>query len=167
MKREAGVAETLRLDAAGWSNPALPVVIHRGRVPVGDPDAIEATLAANGWRPDWRDGVYGFHHFHSTAHEALACSAGWAELTLGGPEGERVRVAAGDLIVLPAGTGHCRETASDDFLVVGAYPDGQTWDVCREPADADSAARVAAVPLPASDPVDGPGGDLTQLWRDE
>lgn len=158
--------ETLTLDPNQGvpNNPALPVLVYRGVVPIGDPDAIEAKLRGNGWRPDWRDGVFPYHHYHSTAHEALACTSGSTELMLGGEGGHAVRVAAGDLLVLPAGTGHCRIAASTDFLLVGAYPDGQHWDICREAADAATLARIAAVPLPAADPVGGRDGPLPYLW---
>lgn len=161
--------EALMLDPNGWvpNNPGLLVLVYRGVVPAGDPDAIEATLRQNDWRPDWRDGVYPFHHDHSTAHEALACTAGSAQLMLGGEDGRELRVKAGDLLVLPAGTGHCRIDASHDFLLVGAYPDGQDWDVCREAADTATLARIAAVPLPQADPVGGDKGPLTRLWSDK
>ena len=158
--------EVLRLATLGWSHPHLPVLLYRGGVPAGDPDAIEAVLAGNGWRPDWRDGVYPFHHFHSTAHEALACSTGCAVLTLGGPDGDQVTIAAGDLLVLPAGTGHRRESASADFLLVGAYPDGQRWDVCRSAANPPAQARIAAVARPTADPLGGADGTLMQQWGD-
>ena len=157
--------EVLRLDTARWSHPSLPVLIYRGAVEAGDPADVEARLAANGWRPDWRDGVYAFDHFHSNAHEALACTARFAELRLGGPEGSAVSLRAGDLLVLPAGTGHRRLSADRDFLVVGAYPDGRGWDVCREAADADDRARIAAVPTPSTDPLQGVDGPLVRLWR--
>ena len=158
--------ETLTLgpNRALPNNPALPVLIYREVVPIDDPDATEATLRENGWRPDWRDGVYPYHHYHSTAHEALACTSGSAELMLGGKGGHAVHVAAGDLLVLPAGTGHCRITASTDFLLVGAYPDSQHWDVCREAADVATLARIAAVALPDADPVGGRDGPLPHLW---
>ncbi len=158
--------ETLMLSPNGWvpNNPALPVLLYRRAVPAGDADAIEETLGRNDWRPDWRDGVYPYHHYHSTAHEALACSSGSAELMLGGEDGRQVRIDAGDLLVLPAGTGHCRISASDDFLLVGAYPQGQDWDVCRTAADAATLARIASVPPPTGDPIVGPDGPLTRLW---
>jgi len=105
------------------------------------------------------------HHFHSTAHEALACVTGSATLRLGGPDGLDARIEAGDLLVLPAGTGHRRVEASADFLLVGAYPEGQDWDVRREAADAADEARIAAVPMPTADPAYGAGGPLAHLWR--
>ena len=158
--------DTLMLGPNGWvpNNSALPVLVYRGVVPFGDPDAIEATLHRNDWRPDWRDGVYPYHHYHSTAHEALACTNGSAELMLGGEGGRQVRIEVGDLLVLPAGTGHCRIKASGDFLLVGAYPQGQDWDVCRTAADGATLARIAAVPLPKGDTIEGTEGPLTRLW---
>ena len=67
------------------------------------------------------------------------------------------------MLVLPAGTGHRNERDSGDLLVVGAYPDGMSWDVRRgEPGEYDEVvANIAAVPLPEDDPV---GGPLTELW---
>lgn len=160
--------ETTMFGVNGWvpNNPTLPVLVYRGVVPVGAPEPIELTLAGNGWPPDWRDGVLDFHHYHSTAHEALACVTGSAHLMLGGEGGREIVVEASDLLVLPAGTGHRRIDASADFLLVGAHPDGQAWDVCREPVDAETLARIAAVPVPGIDAVGGEGGSPTRLWED-
>ncbi|WP_294261282.1 cupin domain-containing protein [uncultured Sphingomonas sp.] len=148
----------LMLESRGGipNNPALAVRLYPAAVDGSDRGAaFEARFAANGWPPQWRDGVFDYHHYHSTAHEVLGCYAGRATLTIGGPGGETVEIAAGDALMLPAGTGHKCEEASDDFGVVGAYPAGQEWDVVTTPADVAIHARIAAVPVPERDPVTG------------
>jgi len=134
-------------------NGRFPVLIYRD-VDVSDAQAL---FAANGWRGSWGDGVFDFHHFHSTSHEVLAVISGSATLELGGPQGEAFDVTAGDVLVLPAGTGHRRAAADTDFQVVGAYPAGQEdYDLLRE-ADENARARIAALGPPPQDPVGGGG----------
>jgi uncharacterized protein YjlB len=110
--------------------------------------------------------VYDYHHYHSTAHEVLGVASGSATLQLGGPAGRSFNVEAGDVVLLPAGTAHRCEGADADFLVVGAYPPGQRWDILRgDPADRPEAdQRIARVPLPGSDPVGGQGGPVLEKW---
>jgi len=136
------------------NHPRYPALIHRGVLDAAaGPEAYEALFAANGWIPAWRDGIFAYHHYHTRGHEALGCAAGEARLVLGGPGGPEVRIAAGDVAVLPAGTGHKRIASSRSFLVVGAYPPGQDADICREAADAAALARIAALPAPPADPT--------------
>jgi uncharacterized protein YjlB len=150
------------------NHPELAVVAYRGvgRI-AGDAAACDELFAGHGWGGSWRDGVFDFHHFHSTSHEVLGVVRGEATLALGGPQGEEVAVAAGDALVLPAGTGHRRVSASDDFLVVGAYPAGQeNYDIRRgDPRELEEArAAIARVGLPEADPVAGSSGPLMAAW---
>ena len=125
---------------------------------------MEHIFVANRWPPQWRNGVYSFHHYHSTAHEVLGFAEGHADLLLGGEGGETVTVHAGDVLVLPAGTGHCRISSSDDFLVIGAYPKNEHWDICRSEASPETLASMRKVRFPQSDPLTGPTGALPKLW---
>ena len=89
-----------------------------------------------------------------------------ARLRFGGKKGEVLDVAAGDVAVRPAGTGHQKLSASADFLVVGAYPPDGTYDLCRGGAadHAKALATIPNVPVPNTDPVFGPDGPLVKLW---
>ncbi len=162
--------ENFILPEHDWvpNNPKLPVLIYRAAIAAADCEtaakAFEDMFARDGWPPQWRDGIYDYHHYHSTAHEALGVAAGSATLTIGGPGGRDIRVEAGDALVLPTGTGHRSIGASDDFLVVGAYPEGQDWDICREAPSDEARRRMRALPVPAKDPVAGDDGPLRENW---
>ncbi|MCQ8239682.1 cupin [Rhizosaccharibacter radicis] len=149
------------------NNERLPVLWYRQAFVPGDDlaDRFDVLFARNGWPSQWHAGIYDFHHYHSTAHEVLGCARGGTRVMLGGENGRPVRFSAGDVLVLPTGTGHRNMTPDADILVVGAYPAGQHWDICRNAPDAAARARMATLPFPVSDPVGGTGGAVPALWH--
>lgn len=154
-------------DDGGIPNSPLPVLVyHAVEAACDGADSCTELFATNGWLGAWRDGIFSFHHFHSTAHEVLGIVSGSALVALGGPAGRQFQVRVGYVLVLPAGTGHCNLGSSADLLVIGAYPDGMGWDLRRgDPAEHDEAvANIRAVPFPETDPVGGPEGPLAELW---
>lgn len=167
---------TFRFGDAGNfpNNPTLPVLVYkRGFVSdqPKDPEELaqwfEHTWPKQNWRAVWRYGVYDFPHYHSTAHEILGVYRGQASLRLGDRAGATLVVEGGDVIVLPAGTTHQNLGASEDFQVVGGYPAGQSADLLRgRPGERPAAdERIAAVPLPKTDPLLGESGPLVQQWK--
>jgi uncharacterized protein YjlB len=133
------------------------------------PAAFEERFRQHGWTGTWRNGIYPYHHYHSTAHEVLGVASGSARVCFGGEGGAEIDVAAGDVIVIPAGVAHKLVEERDGFVVVGGYAGGRSWDILRPRAGTLVAAceRIAAVPLPESDPVSGPDGPLLRIWTDD
>ncbi|AMJ63926.1 cupin [Bosea sp. PAMC 26642] len=159
----------LRPEARGFvpNNPALPVILYRGAFEPKSADLaaeMETRFEANGWPPQWRNGIYDFHHYHATGHEVLGIAAGSVDLVIGGEGGETIAAKAGDVLLLPVGTGHCRASASSDLLVVGAYPPGQGGEIMREAATAALLRDMRHLAIPRLDPVQGDGGPLAQHW---
>jgi len=152
------------------NNPKLPVLLYKNVFDFNENDpasTIEKILRENNWGGSWRNGIYSFHHYHSTAHEALGVYGGWADVQLGGPESDIVRIEKGDLVILPVGTSHKKIDSGDGFAVVGAYPDGQTWDMnYGKPEELEKArANILKVKLPSKDPVFGVNGKMFEYWE--
>ncbi|WP_319003943.1 MULTISPECIES: hypothetical protein [Pseudomonas] len=86
------------------------------------------------------------------------------QLMLGGEQVQVLNVSTGDVLLLPAGTGHCSLSASKDFLVVGAYPPGQHADICREAPTPAQLRNIEQLPFPDEGPVTGDQGAFRRLW---
>jgi uncharacterized protein YjlB len=152
------------------NNPKFPVMLYRGAISFSDafqPATIIDTLfETNGWGRSWRDTVYDFVHYHSQIHEVMGVARGSATIECGGIKGRKVKVKAGDVVALPAGTGHRLIDASRNFLVVGAYPQDGTYDECTDMRDRPEAKkRIARVRRPEKDPIYGSGGPMVAQWR--
>ena len=157
-------------DGSIPNNPKLAFLIYRGGADLkGNPNpekVVEALFAHNGWGDMWRNGIYAYPHYHSTIHEAMGIARGRARVRFGGKFGQEVVVEAGDVLVLPAGTGHQGLTVSADLMVIGAYPPSGKYDLCRgsKAEHAKAVLSIARVPLPATDPIYGKHGPLRRLW---
>ena len=168
--REPRVLTFLLKDDGMIPNIHLPLLVYESALKLPTHDAeeiVEAVVAANGWGGSWVNGIYSFHHYHSTAHEVLGCFRGSATVQFGGPSGVTQKLHCGDVVIIPAGVAHKNLGASGDFGVVGAYPSGQCWDMCYgKPGERPRAdENIARVPLPETDPVYGADGPLLAHWR--
>jgi len=159
------VHQIIEDDGTYPNNGKRSLLVYPGAVnlPRQDPAAVfEDLFSSNRWGRSWRNGVFGFHHYHSTAHEVLGVFSGTARVQLGGEAGMIQTVNPGDVIIIPAGVSHKNFGASPDFGVVGAYPEGQTPDLCsgKRNERPRSDRNIARVPMPDMDPVYGAGGPL-------
>ena len=152
------------------NNPTLPALVYPQVFDTKEKSIarkFEERYRSNQWSGMWRWGVFTYHHFHCDAHESLGVARGKATIQLGGPQGRTIEVKAGDLMVLPAGTGHKNIGCSWDFLVVGSYPIGQERYAMNrgDPSEFDYTVKaIAKTALPQADPIYGPEGPLAKLW---
>jgi uncharacterized protein YjlB len=152
------------------NNVLLPLMVYRNALHLPEDDAAQVVLdifESNGWTNGWENGVYDYHHYHSTAHEVLALIRGSARIQFGGSTGISILLEQGDIVIVPAGVAHKNISGHDDFSVVGAYPEGQHYDVkygaSEERPEADKNIRETA--LPETDPVYGMSGPLIKNWE--
>jgi len=158
-------------DGAIPNNSRLPFLHYRGVINLsGSPspeEVIEKTFKRNGWGDMWRNGIFPYVHYHSMIHESMGIARGRAKVRFGGDKGQEIDVFKGDVVLLPAGTGHQCLWASPDLVVIGAYPPSGHYDLCRG-SKAEYAKAVISIPevsLPKTDPVYGENGPLLELWR--
>jgi uncharacterized protein YjlB len=151
-------------------NNPKPFLVYRQAIDVDNdhPEkTIEGLFGANGWGQMWRNGVYDYLHYHATVHEALGVARGHARVRFGGDRGKELEMSAGDVAILPAGTGHQCLSASEDFCVIGAYPPGPPMQITRPTPENHTKAlkTIPEVKVPKTDPVMGTDGPLVRLWK--
>lgn len=160
------------IDDGVIPNSKYPVIVYHNILNLdGDraADVLEKKFGENGWSNAFRWRVYDYHHYHTNTHEVLGVYAGNALLQLGGPNGEKLHARVGDVIILPAGTGHISLSHSDDFSVVGAYPGGAEPDLIRidDVRPDDVREKVDLVPVPELDPWFGNAtAGIVSSWKE-
>ena len=169
-ERPRVIAHRLGPSGATPNHPRWPLLVYPNAIAIDGPDpaaVFEALFDRNGWPAAWRNGIHPFHHFHCRAHEALGVYSGEATVQFGGEDGIVIAARPGDVIVLPAGTGHKKLSSRGTLGIVGAYPAGQRPDLCTPLMSnfAESVAAVAHVPVAPRDPVCGDDGPLLEHWR--
>jgi uncharacterized protein YjlB len=170
MNPSSPITHTFADDGSIPNNPTLPLILYRGGIDLtGSPNpenVIEKAFAANGWGNMWRNGIFPYPHYHSMIHEAMGVARGRATVRFGGEHGQDIEIVPGDVVILPAGTGHQRLKQTSTLVVIGAYPPSGKYNLCRgsKAEHADAIITIPKVSLPAVDPVFGPEGPLLALW---
>lgn len=147
----------------------LPLLVYRDALELDSGDlalTFEQRFKSNNWGNSWRNGIYSYHHYHSTAHEVLGVYSGGAEIQFGGDTGIACEVKTGDLVIIPAGVAHKKIKCGPEFGVVGAYPDGTCPDLCRAGYNRSVKIdqNIACLALPSADPIYGISGPLITHW---
>ncbi|MBM7553718.1 cupin domain-containing protein [Thalassobacillus pellis] len=150
------------------NHPKLPMLLYPNGL-VDNAEECEKIFNKNNWENSWAGNVFGYHHFHSVSHEAIGVISGAATLKMGGENGMEIQVKKGDVAVIPAGVGHKKISASEDFKVVGAYPGGMEYDLkTGQGLEWEEALKnIPQVPLPETDPIQGTDGPLIDIWHKE
>jgi uncharacterized protein YjlB len=96
----------------------------------------------------------------------MGIARGRAKVRFGGKKGKEIDIGVGDVVILPAGTGHQLVTQTQELVVIGAYPPSGKYNLCRgsKAEHAKAIASIPKVPAPATDPVFGASGPLIALW---
>ncbi|WP_240375484.1 cupin domain-containing protein [Bacillus piscicola] len=165
MKNEEVTPMTFKDDGEIPNNEELPVLLYSG-VFADNPEECRQTFSDHNWKNSWVGSVYDYDHYHSNTHEVLGIINGTARIRIGGKDGTMFDLREGDVLVLPAGTGHKKMSASFDFRLVGAYPNGMDYNVKTGKAEErpDVLEDIHQVPLPNQDPIFGEEGPLIKIW---
>lgn len=157
-------------DDGIFPNNTLPVVVYKRvlNLPVFfASNIVRKIFRDNNWKNSWKSGIFTYHHYHSTTHEALGVIKGKTTLLLGGQHGCKIDVQAGDVLIIPAGVAHKNLGNENQITCIGAYPNGKSYDILygkkEERPGADE--RIIKVPKPLTDPVFGTKSGIAEHWK--
>ena len=146
VRRSKPHAIMFRDDGSIPNNARLPFLLYRGAVGLtgsADPAAIlEELFNANDWGDSWRKGIYEYVHYHSRTHEVLGIARGHARVRFGGNEGKIIALRSGDVVILPAGTGHQHISASKNLMHALARAPRARLEIDPEGADTGERPRL-------------------------
>jgi uncharacterized protein YjlB len=130
---------------------------------------VRQLFRRNGWTNNWKAGIFEYDHYHSNTHEAMAILKGKTTLLLGGRGGKKLQVAAGDVVIIPAGVAHCNLGKENDVVCIGGYPQGKDFDIkYGHPGERPQADRnIENLGIPQKDPVFGDTNGLIRYWKDQ
>ena len=153
------------------NNGLLPLLVYKEAFLTGkdETSTIKEILETNSWTNSWVDGIYDYQHYHSTAHEILVVIKGSARVQFGGPNGITLALEKGDVVIIPAGVAHKRIEETGGFTCLGAYPEGQDYDMNygKDGERPKTDENIKRVPLPQNDPLYGQDGPLIKNWFSE
>lgn len=159
-------------DDGKFPNSELPVIHYMNVLELPwlfASRSVKHLFKKNGWTNNWRSGLLTYNHYHSTAHEVIGVIHGETTLQLGGPGGIRVRIVAGDALIIPAGVSHKNLGEENDAICIGGYYEGREFDIKtgkkgeRPKAD----ITIAALNIPEKDPVYGSRSGLPKIWNEK
>ena len=141
-----------------FQNRRLPAVLYFRAISLPAPLTrlqITDLFARNNWTNASDSGVFTYHQYHSTNHEVLGFYKGNAIIQLGGPDGERIAVTAGNFLIIPAGVAHNNLGKEKQVRCIRAYPDRRDYDINKGNRGERPATdrTIAASPIPTKDPV--------------
>ncbi|SJZ45281.1 Uncharacterized protein YjlB [Sediminibacterium ginsengisoli] len=157
-------------DNGIFPNSTLPVVHYRNAIELSffrPAHQLGKLFNMNGWSNQQDGGIFTYHHYHSNTHEVIGVYKGKTFVLLGGENGKQIVVHKGDILVIPAGVAHRNMGREKDACCITAYPDGKDYDIHTGEAGERPAAdqRIAAVDLPAADPLLGEDQGICAIWR--
>ncbi|MGF7533586.1 cupin domain-containing protein [Bacillus mexicanus] len=146
------------------NHPHYPLIVYQDALK--DTRQAEQIINRHGWSNSWSGSVFPYHHYHSNTHEVLIAVQGEAVIQFGGEKGAAISLKSGDAVVIPAGVGHKKISARDDFTVIGAYPEGAHYDVKKGDSDEreEAVKQIRQVSLPMKDPITGRREPLLEIW---